>query len=1137
MKRFLSSLAGLLMAAVAMLTSCADDNHTNETSNASRQPIVLNGSIDQNYTTRVNDNGFVDGDAVGIYIVDYTGDKPGEMKSSGNRADNMKYTFDEAAYQWKPAYDVYWKDQYTHIDVYGYYPYSTPDNVKNYTFEVKKDQSKTAAYGQMGAYEASDFLWGKVADVAPTDQVIRLSFKHRMSTVRVTFQKGDGFSDEAWTLADKAVLVMNTKRQAIIDLTTGEITATGDASQTGIIPARSNEDFRAIVVPQTVAAGTPILSLTVAGASYSFTRTEATTFMQGKQYNFTMKVDKRTDGGVTFKLTSESITAWENDNTSHGAEGREYIIVNTAPSKLKEELVALKKDITKVKNLKITGKIDASDFQMMREEMTILQSLNLQEVEIEGNEIPDGAMTGKQSLLRLVLPGKITRIGAGAFGECANLTGSLIIPEGVKSIGDNAFTACKSMTGTLSLPSTLEEIGNMAFRECGFTCNLVLPSGLKYLKEQAFYRCSALYGSLVLPDGLKQIEKHAFEDCVGLTGSLEIPEGVTDIGERAFYFFPGGKFNGTLTLPEGLISIGASAFTNAGFRGELNLPKDLVIIPENAFAGCDFSGKLVIPPSVAVIGPNAFAGNWRLSGTLDIPREVQSIGANAFSDCRGIEGIIFGDGVQTIASGAFNMCTGIASIVCKATYPAYVASGAFDGVPKDNFTVEVPESVVAQYQTAVGWSDFKRISAYRNLVIRPAVATAINTSVTRDLVLNADDEWVVQSKPDWITLNQETGKGKADIKMTFAQMAPGAPREGKVVFKLKDKEYTTTCTVSQYDYTYAEDEIITLQAATKGKGVNLMFLGDGYNAKNVSDGDYLKNIKEAVEHYFNIEPYKTYRDYFNVYTGIAVSPESGIGSVNTIIKTRFNTSAKGGVSLGGVNGESDYAMIFDYATKAPTITNANLDELTVVMVPNTLDYGGICYMFDDGSAIAYCPMSDYGYPYDFRGVIQHEAGGHGFAKLADEYIYHNAFIDNCICTCCPHDFEFMLGQAKGWYQNLSLTGKMNEVPWSHLIFHDNYKQTVDVFEGGYMHTRGVYRSEQNSCMNNDIPYYSAISRETIVKRIKSIAGEAYNFNDFVANDKAVVEAPATRTEDRMGVPYRPIMHRHAPITPGKRPTL
>ena len=40
----------------------------------------------------------------------------------------------------------------------------------------------------------------------------------------------------------------------------------------------------------------------------------------------------------------------------------------------------------------------------------------------------------------------------------------------------------------------------------------------------------------------------------------------------------------------------------------------------------------------------------------------------------------------------------------------------------------------------------------------------------------------------------------------------------------------------------------------------------------------------------------------------------------------------------------------------------------------------------------------------------------------------------------------------------------------------------------------------NNCMNNDIPYYSTISRESIVKRIKAYAGETYSFEEFVAND-------------------------------------
>ena len=87
---------------------------------------------------------------------------------------------------------------------------------------------------------------------------------------------------------------------------------------------------------------------------------------------------------------------------------------------------------------------------------------------------------------------------------------------------------------------------------------------------------------------------------------------------------------------------------------------------------------------------------------------------------------------------------------------------------------------------------------------------------------------------------------------------------------------------------------------------------------------------------------------------------------------------------------------------------------------------------------------------------------------------------------------------------------MHEVPWSHLIFDERYSDIVDIFEGGYMHSRGVFRSEQNSCMNNDIPYYSTISREAIVKRIKAYAGEEYSFEEFVANDSREAGIAASR---------------------------
>lgn len=51
-----------------------------------------------------------------------------------------------------------------------------------------------------------------------------------------------------------------------------------------------------------------------------------------------------------------------------------------------------------------------------------------------------------------------------------------------------------------------------------------------------------------------------------------------------------------------------------------------------------------------------------------------------------------------------------------------------------------------------------------------------------------------------------------------------------------------------------------------------------------------------------------------------------------------------------------------------------------------------------------------------------------------------------------------------------------------------------------MHSRGMFRSEAISCMNNNIPYYSAISRQAMVERIMEYAGEEFSYEAFKAKD-------------------------------------
>lgn len=1168
MKRVRHSLLYLLAAGAMLLTGCSDDFFGDKTEQHDSNRIQLSGDIDQLAVTRVNDNGFCNGDVMGVYIVDYEGNKPGTLKVNGNRGDNVRHTFDEPNYKWNSAYDLFWKDKHTHIDVYGYYPFANPESIEDYQFEVQKDQSKATENGEMGGYEASDFLWGKVSDVTPTTSVIRLPMAHRMSNARVTLIQGSGFAEGEWANLEKIVLTANVARKASINLSTGDIKTAGAVENTMTIPSRTNDEWRTIVVPQTVAAGTTLFSITIGGVPYKFTKNEAFTYVSGKMMNFGIKVDKQTGSGA-YKLTlvSESITPWENDQVSHDATAKEYIVINSTAGHLKEAIAAANKDYTKIKNLKITGEINAQDFYFMRDSMEYLAALNLKEVIIKGGtqkltggyvgdypyndyEMPYEALRGMKTLNLIVLPDKLTKIGIAAFADDQNLTGSLIIPEGVTEIEVGAFANCHAMNGSISFPSTLKYIGRKedrwwyggTFARCGFNSKLILPSNLECLKGNAFEECEGLYGELRLPEKLSELGENAFRGCKNFSGNLIIPQNLQKVPNNAFEYC--GGMNGTLTLHDGVTAIGEYAFRGTHFRGEIKLPKNLVVLQNYAFAGCDFSGELKLPSSLKSIGRKVFGDTdgdgscWRLMGIVEFPEGMQSIGEQAFYNCRSIEGLVFPESIETIQNSAFEGCYGINSIVCKSDMPANVLNNAFNGVAKDNFTLEVPESAISQYQAASGWKDFKRIAAHHELVCRPSVACALSTEHKQKLVINAEGEWEVASKPNWCEVSPASGNKKTEVTLTIKGMAKNADsRDGKVVFRLKDKDYTHECSVSQYGYEYGEDEWITLQKATKGNngGINIVLLGDGFNAKDIASGKYLKDIKQEVEYFFGIEPYKTYRDYFNVYTAIPLSTESGVGTVNTIRYNRFNTTFTGGVGL-----KADYDEVFDYALGAPTVNKGNLNQTLIIMVPNSTDYGGICQMWEDGSAIAFCPQSTYGYPLDTRGVIQHEAGGHGFGKLGDEYIYHNAFIDFCGCSCCGHVLEFNAAKSLGWYDNLELTGKMHSVGWSHLIFDDRYSDIVDIYEGGYMHNRGVFRSEPNSCMNNDIPYYSTISRESIVKRIKAYAGETYSFEDFVKNDKrdaGIVESRAFggNGDQRTSGTYQhaPVFHKGSPLKMAK----
>ena len=1025
MKRKLFLMIGL----TALLASCHTD--VNELDITHHAPLVikLDGEICPN--TRVDDNGFCDGDQIGLYGVNYTANNTvqGELLDSGNQVDNACYTYNGETREWQSSAAIYYKDAETNIDLYAYYPYASVSNVREYLFEVARDQSGADA---TDGFSASDLLWGKTENVVPSEERVKIRFSHLLSCANVVLTPGEGFTAEEFAALKKSVLVMNTSRTAEVDLTVGEALVTGEAEREGIVMKSTDDGFRAIVVPQSVKAGDALFTITIDGINYRFKKDAEFSYLIGKQHKFTIEVKKKVlTGTYEFTLTDCDIEEWTSDLKAYVGEARQYYVVHLEQAgTLGDKIREAQKNPAKIKSLKVSGNIGRDDFYFMRDSMTILQSINLKEAKIFGDsnvwywygdidgeyksvyftteypdsweaakrevearfpgssinmqgydrnmnygtgadEIPYGAFLGKTSLVNFVFPERVTKIIWRAFLGTL-LSGALIIPDDVVEIEADAFSGTN--ISSLQLPARLKVLGSSVFEGCSFLSgSLVLPESLESIGSSCFYGCSMLSGNLILPSKLKTIESGCFYSG-GFTGDLIIPEGVTSIEDGAFL---GCNFGGRLTLPSSIKTIGSSAFSGCNFQGELVIPKQLnTTIEDGCFANNNFSSIIFEKDSELIkIGASAFGDNWRVSEPLELPEGLVSIGAYAFSGCSNIPSVTIPSTITTIGSGAFSGFYYITSMRCDAAMPPVVGSGAFDGIGKDNLTLQVPENSVSFYQTATGWSDFKRISAYKDFSISRKHIRTLNAEHSKSYLLRAPQgkAWSVESCPEWVTVTPSSGVGRCEVTVTVSSMEPDevatfvsesmntwgnwetekfAGRGGDIVFSLDDNSnYKVSMAVEQYDYEYGDGDVIVNQSAEVGGGVNIVFMGDCFDARDIAKGSYLNGINEAIGYYFGIEPYKTYKPYFNVYTVFGMSTDSGMGTVNTIKEAKFGSQ----YSLNGIS--PDHATCYEYAMKASTVTENNLSQTLVVLIENTTDYGGICYMWGDGSAIACCPMS------------------------------------------------------------------------------------------------------------------------------------------------------------------------------------
>lgn len=287
---------------------------------------------------------------------------------------------------------------------------------------------------------------------------------------------------------------------------------------------------------------------------------------------------------------------------------------------------------------------------------------------------------------------------------------------------------------------------------------------------------------------------------------------------------------------------------------------------------------------------------------------------------------------------------------------------------------------------------------------------------------------------------------------------------------------------------YSRDgEVLTLQQASVGKGIDLVFMGDMYvDTLLVTGGQYEKDMREAMECFFGIEPYRTLRDRFNVYAVKVVSPNGHDGNEH---KFNFNSE-----------------LVFEYVQKIP---NVDMDNVTVTVLDYNPNFSflvsGETGMWESGASIAWIKE---GGP---SSIICHETGGHGFAKLLDEYIYSD-YEGNHTQEGANESFREWIKTAyhdKGWGMNISATDDPDEVPWNRFLRDERYKDEIGIYLGAWMWPEELWRPSENSVMNKDYSWFNAPSREAIYKRVMQLSeGEewTYDYETFVAFDAPMREA-------------------------------
>lgn len=330
----------------------------------------------------------------------------------------------------------------------------------------------------------------------------------------------------------------------------------------------------------------------------------------------------------------------------------------------------------------------------------------------------------------------------------------------------------------------------------------------------------------------------------------------------------------------------------------------------------------------------------------------------------------------------------------------------------------------------------------------------------------------------------------------------------------------------------AEDGKVTqLQKHTIGRGVPIIIMCDRFSDKDITNGNYREATNWALEGLFSVHPMKSLRDYFDVYEVTAVC------NPNQSTTTDEDSILFAPIAIDICRYENIVMEIIgeERLEDVTTIVLCNKEFRSSSTVGFSPDYYADIPTGDDTAYISFPfgegPIKDYFDKigeYYHRPALLHEAIGHCFAKLADEYVDDYEWIDP--------DYEkehLMECQEHCVFRNVSLDSDVTKTYWADFAADSRYDfEKLGCYEGGYYEEKGIYRPTENSIMRDPYFGFDVFGRSMIYKRCMKIAyGDSWKFNyeDFVKFDleKAKAEyqayakrSPSFSTFQRLGAPPR-----------------